>query len=447
MGRRSRTHALGLWMNGAFVGTWTLPPQGVETLHYDADWIASPQGRPLSLSLPFTPDNAPHRGNAVHAWFDNLLPDSQNIRERIARRYGTASVSAFDLLAEVGRDCVGALQILPEGAHPAETASIQASPLSDAEIAQLLRDTLTPAAVGADDEGFRISIAGAQEKTALLRFDGRWCRPHETTPTSHILKLPLGLVGNMRLDLRDSIENEWLCAEILAAYGMPVARCEPLRFEDMKVLAVERFDRRWWHPDNGAPQLIRLPQEDLCQATRTPPHLKYEADGGPGMDTIMPLLKTSAQPEQDVRTFFQAQVLFWMLCAPDGHAKNFSLSLRPGGAYALTPLYDVLSAYPVLGEGPGRISPHRVKMAMAVRSKNPHWRMRDIQCRHWLAVGERHGVISADGGDVRSVVDDLVARTPDALDTVQARLPRDFPPALADCILKGLRDAADRLAG
>jgi serine/threonine-protein kinase HipA len=445
MGRRSHTHTLGLWMNGAFVGTWRLLPHGVETLQYDTGWIASPQGRPLSLSLPFTPDNAPHRGAAVHAWFDNLLPDSRDIRERIARRYGT-SVTAFALLAEIGRDCAGALQILPADTHPENTTPIQATRLSDADVARLLRNVVTPAGFGTDETGdFRISIAGAQEKTALLRFEDNWCRPAGATPTSHILKLPLGLVGNLQLDLRDSIENEWLCAQILAAYGIPVARCEPLQFEDMKVLAVERFDRRWSHTGEQV-RLLRLPQEDLCQATGTPPHLKYEADGGPGIDRALELLKTSARAEQDVRTFFQAQVLFWMLCAPDGHAKNFSLALRPGGAYALTPLYDVLSAYPVLGEGRGKISPRRVKLAMAVRSKNPHWRMRDILRRHWIAVGERHGVVDARGGDVRAVLDDLIARTPEVLQTVRTGLPEDFPPAIADSILKGLQDAANRLA-
>lgn len=86
-----------------------------------------------------------------------------------------------------------------------------------------------------------------------------------------------------------------------------------------------------------------------------------------------------------------------MLCAIDGHAKNFSLFLRPGGAYELTPLYDVISALPFLGEGPGELSPFKAKMAMAVRSKSAHWRMRDIRRRHWLATGERYGVVTVDG--------------------------------------------------
>jgi len=436
-------------MNGHFVGTWGIQPRLGEYLQYDDDWVASEQGRPLSLSLPFTPGNGPHKVPAVRAYFENLLPDSYAIRERVARRFRTDSADAFALLAEIGRDCVGALQILPDGMAPTDVRSIQATPMTDAEIARLLKGVATQSQVedsDFDDGGFRISIAGAQEKTALLRHNGQWCRPHASTPTSHILKLPLGLVGNMQFDLSESVENEWLCSEILAAYGLPVARTEPLQFEGLKVLAVKRFDRMWSKNENEPPWLIRLPQEDMCQATGTPPHLKYEADGGPGVARIMGLLETSSQAGQDRRVFFQSQVLFWMLRATDGHAKNFSLFVRSGGTYALTPLYDVLSAYPILGEGPGKLSPFRAKMAMAVRSKNPHWIMRDIHRSHWLTVGEQFGVMMSDGRGVEGVIDDLVLRTSEVVQIVRAKLPPGFPEALAESIFGGLQSAADRLS-
>lgn len=119
MGCRSHTRTLGLWMNGARAGTWSLAPKAPDILQYDLAWTQSGQGRPLSLSLPFTPDNAPHRGAQVRAYFENLLPDSKEIRERLARRFNTGSTGAFELLAEIGRDCVGALEILPEDAPSA----------------------------------------------------------------------------------------------------------------------------------------------------------------------------------------------------------------------------------------------------------------------------------------------------------------------------------------
>jgi serine/threonine-protein kinase HipA len=437
-------------MNGEFVGTWSAQPHGREVLQYADAWVASPQGRPLSLSLPFTPGNPPQRGEAVRTYFENLLPDSKEIRERVARRYQAGSTNAFALLAEVGRDCVGALQVVPGPEAPDGDQEVNAIPMSDAEIAQLLRNTLAPGPLGrdaAEDDAFRISIAGAQEKSALLWYDGRWCRPHGATPTTHILKLPLGLVANMSFDMRDSVENEWLCSEILHAYQMPVARTKPLMFEDMKVLAVERFDRMWWENLEGKRWLIRLPQEDMYQATGTPPHLKYESDGGPGVRQIMKLLATSRAPDRDRRTFFQAQVLFWMLCATDGHAKNFSIFLRQGGTYELTPLYDVLSAYPIIGRGANQLSPYMAKMAMAVRSKNSHRVMRDILRRHWIAVGTEHGVVNHNGQGVEHVLDDLVARTPGVVKTVRALLPAGFPMHVADSILNGLQEAADKLAG
>lgn len=385
----------------------------------------------------------------MRTYFENLLPDSKEIRERVARRYQAGSTNAFALLAEVGRDCVGALQVVPGPEAPDGVQEVNAIPMSDAEIAQLLRNTLAPGPLGrdaAEGEDFRISIAGAQEKSALLWYDGRWCRPHGATPTTHIFKLPLGRVANMSFDMSDSVENEWLCSEILRAYQMPVATTKPLTFEDMKVLAVERFDRMWWENPEGKRRLIRLPQEDMCQATATPPHLKYESDGGPGVRQIMKLLATSRAPDRDRRTFFQAQVLFWMLCATDGHAKNFSIFLRQGGTYELTPLYDVLSAYPIIGKGANQLSPYKARMAMAVRSKNPHSVMHDILRRHWIAVGTEHGVVNHNGQGAEHVLDDLVARTPGVVKTIRALLPAGFPMHVAESILNGLQEAADKLA-
>lgn len=448
MGRRSHTRTLGLWMNGALVGTWALAPNTHDTLQYDPSWVRSAQGRPLSLSLPFTPGNAPHRGEKVRAYFENLLPDSKEIRERMARRFKTDSTDAFELLTEIGRDCVGALEILPEGQTSAGLAAPESEPLSEAQVAQLLRGATRSRMLGAGDshDDLRISIAGAQEKTALLHRDGQWHLPQSSTPTTHIFKLPLGLIGGTKLDMRDSVENEWLCSLILKGFGVPVATCHPLQFEDVKALVVERFDREWWTPPDGDRRIIRLPQEDLCQALGVLPAAKYEADGGPGMDGIFDVLNGSITREHDRRVFFTAQLLFWMLCATDGHAKNFSLFLRAGGRYQLTPLYDVLSAYPVLGEGPSKISPFKAKMAMAVRVKNAHWKMQDILRRHWRALGARHGVLTEDDRDVDFVIDSLVARVPEVVAEVRAQLPERFPMRMANSVFKGLQAAGQRLA-
>ncbi len=440
MSRSTSMRRLVLWMNGERVGTWSVI-QGKDQLEYEESWLQSPHARPLSLTLPFTPGNQPHRGELVGAWFDNLLPDSPRLRERIATRFKTKGKSAFDLLAEVGRDSVGAIRLLPEGFEVEDVKTIQAQPISDHEIAQLLRNTGSIQLLQDDElhpDDFRISLAGAQEKTALLKHNGQWMRPLGSMPTSHILKLSLGLVGNMQMDMANSVENEWLCAQVIKAYGLPVADCSVAQFEDIKVLVVERFDRLWSADHSW---LIRLPQEDMCQAMGYPSYMKYESDSGPGMDKILNFLNGSTNVEQDKVHFIKAQFLFWLLCASDGHAKNFSIQHQAGGRYALAPLYDVLSVYPVLGEGANLVSPHKVKMAMAVRGKSPHWKMREIQPRHWHELARRHGMAST-GSD--SPFEQVIEQTPRVIETVKSLLPSDFPLQVSESILNGLEDAAKR---
>lgn len=430
-------------MNGEHVGQWRLTPQG-EELHYAASWLDSPARRPISLRFPLTPDAKPYSGAEVHDYFDNLLPDTRPIRERLAQRFKLGSTDAFSLLGELGRDCVGALQILPEDQEPPDVQRIRAEALTDADIAALLRGAVNAGAAapgGVDhDDDLRISLAGAQEKTALLRHKGKWCRPLGATPTTHILKLPLGLAGNMRADMSTSVENEWLCSKILDAYGLPVAHCDIASFEDQKALVVERFDRRLARDGKW---LLRLPQEDLCQATGTSYLKKYQSDGGPGIDRIMDLLRTSETAQHDRRLFFACQVVFWLLAASDGHAKNFSIRLEAGGAYRLTPVYDVLSVYPILGEGPNRLSPYRARLAMGVKGgSNMHYRISDIRRRHWNATAARNGL--AGGGE--DIITELIERTPGVIAGVQAQLPAGFPARVADAVFTGLRNAAAQLA-
>ena len=281
-------------------------------------------------------------------------------------------------------------------------------------------------------------MAGAQEKTALLRISGKWLRPRGATPTTHILKLPIGQAAQ-GIDLRTSIENEWLCAQILKAYGVATAHCWMAEFADQKTLVVERFDRRMARDNRW---IMRLPQEDFCQATGTDRERKYESDGGPGIETIMSILLGSAQPEQDRVDFFRTQMLFWMLCAIDGHAKNFSIFLEAGGQYRLTPRYDVLSAFPVLGKKSRQLSPHKIKMAMSVQGDvRRHYNWDSILLRHWRGLAKRCGI----SAQFDSVVTDLIEATPKAIDHVESMLPRDFPTGVYEPIIKGLANAARRL--
>lgn len=439
-----RINALDIWMNGLRVGRWERVRSGADRLLYDRAWMDAPEGRPLSLSLPFARTNSaghvvPLSSPAVGAYFENLLPDNDHILRRLRDRHHAASTSAFDMLAVIGRDCAGAVQLLPAGQSPGDVHSIHAESLTEAGVAQVLRDAIAGGAPGRQEaQAFRLSIAGAQEKTALLRHRGRWCIPRDATPSTHIFKLPLGLVGNLRADMRDSVEIEWLSMEITRQFGLPVAESEIGAFEDQKALIVERFDRalspdrKWW---------MRIPQEDCCQAFGLPPSRRYEADGGPGVAKIMDLLRGSEAADEDRTNFFKSQLLFWLMAATDGHAKNFSLRLLRGGAYRMTPLYDILSVHPIMGRRANQLDPHKAKLAMAVVSRNRHHDLHGIHRWHWVAMARKLGL-----PDAPALIEEIIQRTPAVLDSVAAQLPRGFPEYIFDAISKGMRQAAKRLA-
>jgi serine/threonine-protein kinase HipA len=442
MGRRSHSQTLHLWANGDYVGRWTVNAHGNSELQYDIAWRSSQRGRPISLSMPFNLHNEPLKGASVSHYFEGLLPDSDIIRKRVAARFKTGSIEAFDLLAAVGRDCVGALQFLPEGVEPEGLDRVDGIPVDEEAIERHLLEVVNPDQYGASrdpDDDFRISLAGAQEKDAFLRWNGKWLKPRGATPTTHIFKLPMGMVGGRKADFSTSVDNEWLCLRLFKEYGLPTANAEIATFGSQRVLVVERFDRAL--SANGK-QLFRLVQEDFCQATGSSPLVKYENEGGPGLRQMFTLLQQSQQADADMRTLMGSQLLFWMLRAPDGHAKNFSIQLLAGeGRFKLTPIYDVMSAYPVIGAGPNQWADQDIRMAMALLGKNRHYLARDIMRRHFNSTAKKVGY----GDSAEPLLQDLIGRTPAVVDKVRADLPAGFSEKVADKILGGLLDAASAL--
>jgi serine/threonine-protein kinase HipA len=137
----------------------------------------------------------------------------------------------------------------------------------------------------------------------------------------------------------------------------------------------------------------------------------------------------------------RTQLVFWLLAAIDGHAKNYSIFLLPGGAYRLTPRYDILSAYPVLGHRRGQLSPEKIRMAMAVSGKNRHYRWQEISARHWLETAKRCGFPG-----MKDLMEEVLARTPEVVKRAGDLPPPGFPAAIAESILNGTTKAA-RLLG
>ena len=418
-----------IWMNGERVGVWEVGRTGHHVLEYDAAWYANPRSRPLSISLPFT-RNRRLEGAAVANYFDNLLPDSSAIRKRLSARLKLRNDSVFTLLEAIGRDCVGAVQLLPPGVTPPVGQPLAYEALNTAAVGQVLGALGAAHGTPADDaENLRISIAGAQEKTALLRINEGWARPKNATPTTHILKPPIGITPGRGLDLRLSPENEWLCSRILQAWGLPTANCWVASFDAYRALVVERFDRVW---HEGT--LLRVPQEDFCQILGKPPSQKYESDGGPSIHDCLQVLKGSAQAQRDATVFLCMQLAFWLLAAIDGHAKNFSVFILPAGRYRLTPAYDVLSAWPLIGTGTHQFAYRKVKLAMAVRATSAHYKLSEIMPRHWKGLALSSGVPG-----LWEKMQQLVAQAPAGLLHVAQELPADFPAGLAEKIFNGVR--------
>jgi serine/threonine-protein kinase HipA len=408
-------------LNGRLVGALRLAGSGAISFTYDAEWLAWEHAMPISHSLPLR--EVGHQGGPVIAYLENLLPDTQAIRERVAARVRAGGTAAWPRLEQIGRACVGALQFV--SGDISEMGALEGEPVTEAQIADMLRN-LASAPLGLkEDDNFRISIAGAQEKTALLRHEGEWIRPSGMTPTTHIFKTQLGVLPG-GIDLSDSVENEFFCMSFCRAMGMDVAEIEIVDFEDVRSLVVTRFDRRW--TKDG--RLIRLPQEDFCQALSVPPSQKYQMDGGPGITEGIGLLAGSDDPEADQRAFFRAQVLFWLLGATDGHAKNFSIALRPGG-FRMSPLYDVLSAQKAVDDG--QIRQNRMRLAMAV---DGHYRINEVVPRHFLQAAKAagYGVTLAE-----EVLADAAERIELAIEKTVSCMPTNFPEDLAQTIADGVR--------
>jgi serine/threonine-protein kinase HipA len=399
MARQARYPPLNVFLNARLVGRLRRETSGAIEFQYDPSWLAWEYALPVSLSLPLRESR--YVGAPVIAVFDNLLPDNNSIRRRIAEKVHAHGIDAYSLLAAIGRDCVGALQFLPDGDGPGKPGQVSGKLVSDRDIARVLGDLASaPLGLG-EDTDFRISLAGAQEKTALLFWKGKWHEPTGTSATTHIFKPQIG--------------------------RLPSANVAIEEFGGKRVLVVERFDRRWTRDK----RLLRVPQEDCCQALSVPPTLKYEADGGPGIRSLLDLLKGSDVPAHDQTVFLRALVAFWLLGATDGHAKNFSLFLSPGGRYRLTPLYDVLSAQPSVDAG--QIQRNKMKLAMAVGDRR-HYVVDTVMPQHFLQTAAKAGVGAP---VVEEIFKEMRANTPAAMERVLGGLPKGFPEQISDSIAKG----------
>lgn len=429
MARRNRHAPLDVLINGRLVGQLSKQSDGATHFRYDQSWLEWEPAFAISLSLPKR--ESPYKGEEVSAVFDNLLPDNLDIRKRIAERTGAAGADPYSLLEEIGRDCIGAMQFLhPDDDHDLDQG-LRGEELTEEDIEKILAG-LARKPLGMDrDEDFRISVAGAQEKTALLHKDGKWLRPFGVTPTTHLLKPQLGEIPTASgiIDMNASVDNEHYCLTLLEEFGIKVARTWIETFGALRVLVVERFDRRW----RGADNLLRLPQEDSCQALGIPPSRKYQSDGGPSADEILRLLQRADNPLEDQQAFLTCLILFWLIGATDGHGKNFSIFLRPNDRYGLTPIYDVLTAHPAYEQG--QIPKNSYKLAMSA-GKKPHYRMFEVAGRHFVETAQKASMGPAMiSQSIRTVLEHAETAPERALE----RMPKDFDTNIHESVCRAIR--------
>ena len=430
MRKKKTIQKLKLYMNNTFVGLLQKNPNGSLYFSYDIGWINSPDSIPLSLSMPLSPIT--YSGDVVINYFDNLLPDNLGIRKTLSQRFSIPTQEVYDLLSVIGKDCIGAVQLISDNEKIERYKKIKSKPISEIEIESILKN-LKNYPFGLNPESdFRISVAGVQEKTAFLKNKNGWYIPLGTTPSTHIFKIQMGVVGD-KIDMTQSIENEWLCLKICKHFGLPVANAEMINFGQVKSLVVERFDRI-----KMKEKILRYAQEDFCQVFGVSSNQKYENQGGPGIVQIIDALTKSDNPRVDKYIFMKAQVVFWLLAAIDGHAKNFSVFIFPDGI-RLTPIYDVLSAYPPIKLG--QIQYEKAKFAMAI-GDNRHYKLKEIQRRHWLQTAKKANYPL---GEMSRILEEVADQTSSVVDLVSKSLPDNFPSKISKPIFEGMLKASKSL--
>ena len=425
------TAELAVLLGDRRAGTLIQGAGGALELGYDDAYRAELRALPISLSLPL--GERTHRGAVVRAYCQGLLPDNDRVLERWGRDFQVSAGNPFALLRHVGEDCAGAVRFVrPDRLDRADDGAVV--PLTSEQIAERLRTLRRdPSAWHLAGTG-HFSLAGAQAKTAL-HLDaetGAWGDPSGAVPTTHILKPAIAGFDNHDL-------NEHLCLAAARIAGLRTATSRVLSFGAERAVVVDRYDRL--PASDGT--VLRVHQEDICQALGLPPTAKYQSEGGPSPEQIIDLLRRVIEPatvaELEVSRFVDALALNWLIAGTDAHAKNYSV-LIAAGQVRLAPLYDVASSLPY-----DDMYRPRLRLAMRIGSE---YRVAAVTGRHWDAFAERNRL---DPGRIRERIDDLAGRLPRALREAAAAEPikalrSELPQRLVTAVEEHVRHCRAALA-
>ena len=349
-------------MNGVEAGRLDYE-RGRISLTYEGAWRERRGAIPISLSMPMTA--AAHTGAKVGAFIWGLLPDNEQIIQEWARRFHVSARQPFGLIGAVGEDCAGAVQFVV----PDRVGAVLSGELDGVEW---------------------LSTAQIAERLAGLRTNrGAW-------PSA---------------DLEAQVENEHFCLSVLGRLGLPVAQSHVQSFDGEIAIVVERYDRLV--TETG---VVRIHQEDFCQALGVMPDRKYQNEGGPGLRDIISLIReVSESPQEDVQTLIDATIFNWIVGGSDAHAKNFSLLLSAGGRARLAPIYDVARVLPYAPQ----VQFQDVKLAMKIGGE---YRLSEINMRHWSRFAEENRI---DVDQVRERISLIADQLPDVSSDVRDQIARD----------------------
>ena len=386
-------------LDGKEVGRLHNGARGRLTFVYDDQWRNAREAYPLSLSMPIAAQE--HGRSVVEAFLWGLLPDNEQVLARWAAKFQVSARNVFALISHVGEDCAGAVQfVTPERLEAIRSGKEDKIEwLDESEVAKRIRKLREDhAAWRLPRDTGQFSLAGTQPKTALLLQNDRWGIPSGRIPTTHILKPPTGHFDG-------HAENEHICLMLARNLGLPAAQSKVMRFKDEVAIVVERYDRQ-----QSGNDIVRVHQEDICQALGVMPTKKYQNEGGPSAANIVELLRTySTDRDADLDTFGAALGFNWLIAGTDAHAKNYSLLLS-GPDVRLAPLYDIASILPY-----DEVDLRNAKLAMKIGGE---YKVSQIGLRQWQKFARE---VRADVGRLVEVLISMAKQLPDEVTAARSR--------------------------
>ncbi|WP_029826341.1 HipA domain-containing protein [Vibrio parahaemolyticus] len=399
---------------------------------YSDEWLAHHSAFPISLSLPLI--KGKNLSLNVLNFIDNLLPDLWEERLSLAHSVGMKSFDALTLLSQIGHDCTGGISFTDSKEPPNIGWEYREISTNELDALVFQRKSFLPFF-----ENYRPCISGTQRKTTLTRLNGKWYVPQGKSISSHIIKYPMNAIAqsNSVLDMSSSIENEFICTQIAKELGFQVPNVEIITTESgAKGLAVERFDRNF-----GERIVSRRHQEDFCQILGVPEHRKYQSENGLGITNIANVLNFSMESNVDTHNFFKFMILQYLLGATDGHLKNFSVHINPSGHYQLTPFYDLLSAYPVVG--PKGLNKRKLKLSIGLKaSKGYKYNISKIYLRH---IEQTASQFYVNNDECHEIVSGFLAQFSNALDSIDKQFPAAEFTLVKDSIFQHATENVEKL--